>query len=143
MFLNKRVSINKKTKKQSQKVHRDPLWARPQSGSLQFGKIDPTGRFIGHNQTVEMTHLLTESPDVLNDVINEYDDDWNLDNFDSKSAKKSGTSDFERKLKFKLGKIMNLMPLGSNASKSSEDLEIAEQMAHMLVREVEQDNQLI
>lgn len=126
----------------SQHVQKDPLWARPQSGSLQFGKIDPTGRFIGHNQNIEM-NLLSEAPSVINEVITEYDEDWNLDTFDVKSTKKTSISDFERNLKFKLNKIMNLMPLSSNGQKSSEDFEIAEKMAHMLVREVEHDNQLI
>ncbi len=145
--INSKLSPNQsKVETKSEIKQITPLWARPQSGSLQFGKVDATGRYIAFDGSVNVRSDQTKTKRIFNDITNEYDDDWSLGNQDE-SVEKSKTSILEKKIKMKLEKFINLMPLNgltSNYSKTStEDLEIAEKMADLLVKEVERDNQLV
>lgn len=124
----------------------DPLWARPQSDrTLQFGKVDSSGRYIGYNGLVNVRSDPTTKARIFNDITNEYDDDWNLD-VDAEREQKKDVGVLE-KTKLKFEKFIQRMPLNGMTSSytkaSSEDLEIAEQMADLLVKEVVGNNQFI
>ena len=84
---------------------------------------------------------------IFSDITNEYDADWNLDNFEEETTEKSSVEILEQKIKLKLEKFINMIPLNGVSTSSSkvtnEDVEIAEQMAEMLVRDVERDNRLV
>lgn len=41
------VESNAKQAAKKKSLESGPLWTRPQSGNLQFGKVDPSGRYIG------------------------------------------------------------------------------------------------
>lgn len=136
---------DKITKDKSKKPSQfNQLWARPTSGNLQFGKVDSSGRYIGHDGSVNVRSDL--STRIFNDITNEYDDDWNLDNIEEDQSKKTGASLLEKKLKLKFNQLINKIPMNgmtSNNSKTYEDdLELAEQMADMLVRDVVRDNNI-
>lgn len=93
------------------------LWSRPNATSMQFGKIDSTGRFISHFRSDE--------------------DAWSLDDTDSnmdclsKQNRNSHNGLIE--------KIINLLPL-NNPKHTAEELEMAEKMAAMLVQDVVNQN---
>lgn len=138
------AKINTKQPQRKKNAETDQLWSRPQSGHLQFGKIDSSGRYIGYDGSVNVRSDLGANK-IFNDITNEYDDDWNLDSFDQDSKEQSSTEIFEKKIKLKLEKIINMFPLNSVASTkvNNEDVQVAEQMAEMLLRDVERDNRLV
>ncbi len=142
----KRSAKPAKVSKKPEVKKSTPLWDRPQSGSLQFGKVDASGRYIAFDGSVNVRSDPATTKRIFNDATNEYDDDWSLEDQEETEGK-SKTSSLERKIKIKLERLINLMPLNGLSSSytkaSSEDLEIAEKMADLLVREVERDNQLI
>lgn len=139
------IKMNAK-RKQSSQAKDEQLWSRPQSGHLQFGKVDSSGRYIGHDGSINVRSDLAKNR-IFSDITNEYDADWNLDNFEEETTEKSSVEILEQKIKLKLEKFINMIPLNGVSTSSSkvtnEDVEIAEQMAEMLVRDVERDNRLV
>ncbi len=118
----------------------DPLWARPQE-TLQFGKVDSSGRYIGYNGIQNVRSDVRAR--MFNDITNEYDDDWDLDQEEGE-RKRIGV--FE-KTKLRFEQFIQRIPLNGMTSSyhkaSCEDVEIAEQMADLLVKEVVENNQFI
>ena len=84
---------------------------------MQFGKIDSTGRFISHFRNNDDAWSLDDSDDFLN-----------------KNQNQSG-------IKLKFDKLINMLPLSGNKH-TNEEMEMAEQMAAMLVSEVVSQNHL-
>ena len=97
------------------------LWSRPNATSMQFGKIDSTGRFINHFRSDEDAWSLNNDSDSSIDCMNN-------------KHNRNGQNGL-------IDKIINLLPL-SNPKHTTEELEMAEKMAAMLVQDVVNQNHL-
>ena len=116
----------------------DSLWSRPET-NMQLGKIDSNGRYIsqfGKSSIKVETNLI----DIFSDSHVDLDDAWSLNTFESPDASKSNPS--SSNIKLKLEKFLNMLP-ANYSKKTNEDIEIAEQLADMLVKDVERDNNLL
>lgn len=113
---NSRIKIEshqiKKTSLKETELH-----YRPNASNMQFGKIDSTGRFVSHFRNNDDAWSLDDSDDFLN-----------------KNQNQSG-------IKLKFDKLINMLPLSGNKH-TNEEMEMAEQMAAMLVSEVVSQNHL-
>ena len=116
----------------------DSLWSRPKT-NMQLGKIDSNGRYIsqfGKSSIKADTNLI----DLFSESHVDLDDAWSLNTFESPDRTKSNAS--SSNIKIKLEKFLNMFP-ANYSKKTNEDIEIAEQLADMLVKDVERDNNLI
>lgn len=109
--------IKKKSLKETNKILDKDLHYRPNASNMQFGKIDSTGRFVSHFRNNDDAWSLDDSDDFLN-----------------KNQNQSG-------IKLKFDKLINMLPLSGNKH-TNEEMEMAEQMAAMLVSEVVSQNHL-
>ena len=140
---------NTKAQSPSNFLDDESLWARPQADNMQIGRIDlTTGRYIRNLKMEpeyekdldeeENEHRLGQiSKDARLSFNFPPDDDiWTIEN-EPLTRDKSKLN--ESKLKSKLGRLMNMIPLRSRTNNQDEQ-ELAEKFAAVLVNDVVRAN---
>lgn len=115
----------------------ETLWSNELGSNMQIGSIDSTGRFIRYLK------IEPEIENQNNSLSNE--DAWNLNDstsLDTLDTKSSPGSSNIFKIKTKLDKFINMIPINGRTKYTQDDYQLAEKIASNLVNEVIQLNQL-